>query len=271
MRKLFSRYGLDNEPFTKDLPVDEMFTTKAIEQARQRLNAAIKGRSSAVFTGEAGTGKTFVLRYVEDALPQNRYRIQYIHNATVNRRDFYRQLSMSLGLEPRSTSAALFQLVHSHIEEMASEHKLRPVLLLDEAHLLPIQVLEHLHILSNFQRDSKPLLSLVLVGLPELRERLKRNVLASLTSRIPVRIQLPAFSAEEVGHYLIHRLKHAGASQQIFSEDAVLMISEATRGVIRRIDVLAHQALLTGLQTRGAIIDAAVIQQAIEICAEALI
>lgn len=94
-----------------------------------------------------------------------------MHNATVNRRDFYRQLSIGMGLEPRATFAALFASISQQIEDLASQHKLRVVLLFDEARLLPLQVLDRRHTLLNYQRDSKPWLSIILVGLPELREQ----------------------------------------------------------------------------------------------------
>src|SRR6059036_2253151 len=161
MNKLLSTYGLTRLPFSKDIPTSEMLDTETLQAARERLKAALEGRASAVVTGDSGSGKTCLLRAMEEDLPQGRYRLHYVHNATVNRRDFYRQLSLALGLEPRATFAALFATVSQHIEEMASQHKLRVVLLSDESHLLPIQVLEQLHILLNFDKDSKPWLSLV--------------------------------------------------------------------------------------------------------------
>ena len=147
MNKLLSTYGLTRPPFGKDISASEMLQTEALQEARERLKAALEGRSSAVVTGDSGCGKTCLLRALEEDLPQGRYRLHYVHNSTVNRRDFDRQLSIGMGLEPRATFAALFASVSQHIEEMASQHKLRVALLLDEAHLLPIQVLDQLHIL----------------------------------------------------------------------------------------------------------------------------
>ena len=164
MNKVVSTYGLTRMPFSKDIPASEMLDTEALQAARERLAAALEGRASAVVTGDSGSGKTCLLRALEENLPQGRYRIHYVHNATVNRRDFYRQLSIGMGLEPRATFAALFASISSHIEDLASQHKLRVALLIDEAHLLPIQVLDQLHILLNYQRDSKPWLSIILVG-----------------------------------------------------------------------------------------------------------
>ena len=131
MNKVLSRFGLAKNPFTKDVPVDELFEHESSDGALKRLKAVVEGRSSAVLTGEPGTGKTFVLRALEEKLPQSRYRVSYIHNSHVNYRDFYRQLSVVLGLEPKATPEALFRAVSRHVEETAAA-KVHPVLLLDE-------------------------------------------------------------------------------------------------------------------------------------------
>lgn len=270
-RRVVSRWGLAKEPFTKEVPVEELFEHELHTSAVTRLRSALEGRSSAVLTGESGTGKTFVVRSLESKLPQGRYRVHYIHNATVNLRDFYRQLSAGLGLEPRATPAALFRSVSVHVEALATEQKLRPVLVLDEAHLVPLAVLGHLHILLNFHRDSQPLLSIVLVGLPELRDRLMRNVLSSLAARLPVRVGLSPLGAAQVADYLRHRLHTAGASQEVFSEDAVLLMAEATGGVLRKLDVLAAAALEVACEGKGTLVDASVVEEAVKRCAEAIV
>lgn len=270
MNRTHSRFGLTKDPFSKDVPVDELFEHAGAQKALKRLKATLEGRASAVLTGEPGTGKTFVLRALEEALPVGRFRFTYIHNSHVNVRDFYRQLSVALGLEATATSEALFRGVSRHIEETASS-KVHPILLLDEAQLLAVKVLEHLPLLLNFQKDSKPFLSVVLVGLPELRQRLTRNVLASLAARLPVRIQLDPLNAQDVAAYLAHRLRAAGCTKDVFGEDAVLLIAEATGGALRKIDVLAGHALEAASEGKSTIVDAGVVEQAVERCAEALL
>lgn len=267
--KVLSRFGLTKDPFTKDVPVEELFEHESAEGAVKRLKAAVEGRSSAVLTGEPGTGKTFVLRALEESLPQSRYRLSYIHNSHVNYRDFYRQLSVILGLEPKATSEALFRMVSRHLEEMALS-KVHPVIVFDEAQLLPVRVLEQLPVLLNFQKDSKPFLSVILIGLPELRDRLRRNVLSSLAARLPVRIQLEPLSAQDVTAYLQHRLRSAGSAKEVFGEDAVLLIAEATGGALRKIDVVAAHALEVATEGKSTIVDTAVVERAIKRCAEAL-
>ena len=96
-----------------------------------------------------------------------------------------------------------FRQVQAHMEDLADEQKVHPVLFLDEAQLMPSWMLEQLHILLNFRMDSRAFLSVVLVGLPELRERLGRNVLSSLSSRLAARVHLDPLRAEDVGRLLV--------------------------------------------------------------------
>jgi general secretion pathway protein A len=271
MNKILSIYSLTRLPFSKDIPASEMLDTEALQAARERLEAALEGRTSAVVTGDPGSGKTCLLRAMEESLPQGRYRMHYVHNATVNRRDFYRQLSIAMGLEPRTTFVGLFASITQHIEDLAGQHKLRVVLLLDEAHLLPIQVLDQLHILLNYQRDSKPWLSIILVGLPELREILKRNILQSLNGRIPMRVHIPPLDADQVKQYVRHRMAMAGCRREVFADDGLLLIWKATGGIMRRIDVLATRCLEFAANGKSNLVDATITEAAIRDCAEALL
>jgi len=271
MNKILSIYGLTRPPFDKDLSPAEMLQTEPFQEALQSLKAAIEGRTSAVMTGDSGCGKTCIWRALEEDMPPGRYRLHYIHNSTVNRRDFYRQLSIAMGLECHSSFATLHSSVSQHIQELAGQHKLRVVIALDEAHLLSIQVLEQLHILMNFNRDSKPWLSLVLMGLPHLRETLKRNVLCSLTARIPIRVHIRPLDADQVKLYVRHRMNTAGCRREVFSDDALLLMSKATGGIMRRLDLLADACLLVGLKTKSNLVDAAVVQKAVQSCGEALV
>jgi len=270
MQSVLNRFGLARAPFTKEFPSSELFAPAAHSDAIARLTSAIEVRSSGLLIGESGVGKTCVLRGLQQQLNPARYRVHYMHHANVNPRDFYRQLSMVLGLEPRASPSAMFRMVQAHMEELGDEHKVHPVLLLDEAQLIPFSMLEQLHILLNFRMDSRAFLSIVLVGLPELREKLARNVLSSLSSRLPARIHLDALPASDVGDYLRHRLKIAGSSQEVFSEDAVLAIREATAGVLRKVDILAQNCLDVVARGSGALVDGTVVLDAVVECAEAL-
>src|SRR3954469_21606884 len=174
-----AHFGFQSAPFSKEIDATELWLPSSRQQIIDELVDACTERRHVLLTGEPGVGKTCVLRALKTRLPEAGFRLTYCHNATLGRRDFYRQLCLALGLTPSATAAAVFYAVTTHVEELGHE-RLHPVFLLDESHLLHQEVLDHLHILLNYQWDSKALLSLVLVGLPELEDRLARGTQRSL-------------------------------------------------------------------------------------------
>lgn len=158
-------FGFERPPFSKELGADELWVPTSRERIVDAIVDACHERGHVLLTGEPGVGKTCVLRAVRRRLPEAGFRLTYCHNATLGRRDFYRQLCLALGLSPKATAAAVFYAISGHVRELSTE-RVHPAFLLDEAHLLQQHVLDHLHILANYEWDSAALLSLVLVGLP---------------------------------------------------------------------------------------------------------
>jgi type II secretory pathway predicted ATPase ExeA len=128
------------------------------------------------------------------------------------------------------------------VQDLGRE-KVHPVFLLDEAHLLHQDTLDHLHILMNYEWDSRALLSLILVGLPELKARLEMRHNRSLYSRIHCRLTVVPTSPEDTAEYLHHRLKRAGADREVLTSDAVAMLHEAASGSLRDLDRLVTAAM----------------------------
>lgn len=237
-----SHFELREPPFSKELSDSDLWMPPSKLALVDELCEALHQRASVVLVGEPGVGKTCVLRALRQRLPQAGFRLTYCHNATLGRRDFYRQLCLALGLTPSATAAAVFYAVTTHIEQLGHE-RLHPVFLLDEAHLLHQDVLEHLHILLNYQWDSKALLSLILVGLPELDSRLSRRHNRSLYSRLHTRLRIEPLTPEDTAEYLRVRLSRAGCQRELFASDAAAMLHEAASGALRDIDRLATSAL----------------------------
>jgi len=236
-----AHFGLHSAPFTKEIVDDDLWLPPSKVAIVDLLVEAFTARQSVLLTGEPGVGKTCVLRALRRRLPESGFRLTYCHNATLGRRDFYRQICVALDVNPKATAAAVFYEVTRHVEQLATEQR-HPIFLLDEAHLLHQDVLDHLHILCNYEWDSKALLSLLLVGLPELRERLARRHQRSLYSRIQHRLQIDSSSPDDTAEYLRHRLKVAGADREIFTDDAIAILHEAAGG-LRDLDRLAEAAM----------------------------
>jgi type II secretory pathway predicted ATPase ExeA len=254
MSRWLAHFGLTEAPFTKDIAAAELWVPAARAAAIERLVETCNDRGHAVLAGEPGVGKTCVLRALRHRLPEAGFRLTYCHNVTLGRRDFYRHVCLALGLSPKATAAAVFYAISTHIAELG-QNNVHPVLLIDEAHLLHQDVLDHLHILANYEWDSKPLLSIVLVGLPELRQRLPLAKNRSLWSRIHTRISLGEANPGDTAEYIQHRLKRAGTEREIFNSDALALVHEQAQGRLREVDRLCTDALKLAARRKLRVID----------------
>lgn len=247
-------FELESAPFGKELSDGSLWLPPSKETIVATLVEALSERASVLVTGEPGVGKTCVLRALRHRLPDAGFRLTYCHNATLGRRDFYRQLSFALGLGYTSSAAGIFHAVSTHVEQLATE-RVHPVFLLDEAHLLHQDTLDHLHILLNYQWDSRALLSLILVGLPELADRLALRRNRSLISRIHHRVAIGPLTPEDTAEYVRIRLTGAGCKREIFTSDALAMLHEATRGAMREIDRIATDALRLAARKKSRLVE----------------
>lgn len=256
-------FGLAQAPFSKDLDDDDLWLPTSRKQVVDDLVDALHERHHAVIVGEPGVGKTCTLRALRRRLPDSGFRLTYCHNATLGRRDFYRQLCLALGLPVKATAAAVFWALSNHVEELARD-RVHPVFLLDEAQLMRDEVLQHLHILSNYQWDRKPLLSIVLVGLPDLWRRLSLGVHRSLWSRVHCRIALEQARSEDTTEYIQYRLQRASGKPTAFASDALSLLHEATSGQLRDIDRLANASLRAASRRKLKHVDRDLLQDVIE-------
>lgn len=228
----------------------------------ERLVETVHRRQHALVRGEPGVGKNCVTAAMRARLPETAFRVVYAPALTVGRRDFYRQLSLALGLEPRGTMAAVFEAIQRELRGSWTERRIHPVLLLDEAHLIPDTTLSHLHVLATYDMDRQPLLSMVLIGLPEFHDRLRLGVHRSLLTRIPTLVEVGATTPDDTAAYLRHRLDQAGATRDLFASDGLMMLHELAAGVPRVLDTLAEGALREGAAREQRLIDRVAVRRA---------
>jgi general secretion pathway protein A len=251
------------EPFNKEVEDSNLWLPPSKTEVVEGLCEAAAERQCAIVAGDSGFGKTCVLRAVRHRLPPTQYRLTYCHNATLGRRDFYRQLCLALGLAPSATAAAVFFAVSTHIQELGKE-RVHPIFLLDEAHLLHPDTLDHLHILLNYEWDSRALLSVFLVGLPDLLDRLELRRNRSLFSRIHRRFILTSLTQDDTADYLRTRLRLAGCERELFSIEAVSLLHEHAGGAMREIDRLAATSLREAFRKKRKIVDAEIVKRIVD-------
>lgn len=250
-----SHFGLREKPFRKTPDPRYLFLNEAYEEALEQLLYAVEERDLALLTGEVGAGKTLLSRALVDRLG-DRYEVGMILNPRLTPRQFLRTVASEIGVsEPRFHAADLLEQIHDRLFEL-DEAKRPALLIVDEAHLIPSKAtFEEIRLLTNFQLDDRNLIAIVLIGQPELRERLQHRAYRALTQRIGAQFHLTPLSEEDSASYLRHRVRVAGGQRELFTNGALQVLHRAAGGLPRVLNHLATQALLEGLAKGAPTID----------------
>lgn len=236
-------FGLTRHPFGSEIDVDDLFASRSLEELVARLRYLIELRGIGVVTGEPGTGKTTVTRRVVEGLHKGLYRVVYVPLSTGNVMDVYKTIAWALGLSTERSRAALYRSISGEVTRLCVEAKSRPILIIDEAQNLRSDVLEDLRLLTNYNMDSENRLTLLFLGQAELQRRLRMAVHEALAQRIVVSHHTTPLGQDELEAYLTHLLRIAGTERPLFEPAAIMAIFQATNGLPRRVNRLAHHAL----------------------------
>lgn len=254
-------FHLRRRPFDKDVPDEALWLDPDRTDAIDRLVDGIRARQHVLVTGEPGVGKNCVVRGLRARLSPVHFRLNYVAHVNLGKRDFYKQICMALGVECKLMPATLYAAIQNNLAALARE-RIHPVIVLDEAHLIPDSSLGTLHVLANFAWDAEPVVSLVLVGLPELHDRLKLGIHRSLLTRIAHKVEISPATPDQTASYIQKRVEDAGARGALFAPDALTVIHELTGGMLRSIDVLADASLRVAAHQKKQLVDRAAVRAA---------
>jgi type II secretory pathway predicted ATPase ExeA len=256
-------YGLHERPFDLTTNPRFLFLTPRHREALSTLRYGLSApRGLTVVLGDAGTGKTTVLRAAlnEERRPENRNVL--LTNPTLTRPEFYEFIARGFGLDDSCVqSKARFLTEFQRDVHERHEAGGLTTLIIDEAQSLPYELLEEVRLLANIETSTVKLLNLVLVGQPELADRLNEQSLRQLKQRITLRAQLAPLDLKETAAYVAGRLRIAGGNvSEILTKSAVLAIHEISTGLPRIINVLADNALMGGFALQIKPVDATVVR-----------
>lgn len=259
-----SFFGLSRHPFELTPDPSFLFATERHNEALATLYYGVRRHKGfVVVTGEAGTGKTLLLRCLLRQLIESKdVASAYVFNSLFGPIEFLQYVLADFGLSTSGKNKAELLLDLNHYLLSRAEKQQTTVLVVDEAHLLASEVLEEIRLLTNLETAYDKLLQVLLVGQPELDGKLDSIDLRQLKQRIALRARLEALDQSETKRYLEARLHVAGAGitvDQIFSEQSVAEIYRHTRGIPRLINTICDNALITAYARRVRSIDANII------------
>lgn len=255
-------YGLRLRPFTKTPDPKFLFMSRTHEEALARLQYAVEEKELVLLTGDVGCGKTTLTRALIDSLGE-KHRIILIINPRLTPSQFLRTVAKRFDIDiPNNFKDDLLDAIYSKVYEDYQAGN-TPVIIIDEAQLIPNkETFEEIRLLTNFQLDDTNLLSLILVGQPDLRRRLNHKAYLPLKQRIGLFYHLGPISEDEIKGYVEHRLKVGGREDMLFSEEALKALHMYSGGIPRLINSMATAALLGGFGHEYRVIDEQLIVEA---------
>jgi type II secretory pathway predicted ATPase ExeA len=255
-------FGLKQRPFSKTPDPGFLFLGRNHEEALARLQYAVEEKELILLTGEVGSGKTTLTRALMDSLGEQ-YRVVLIINPQLTPMQFLRTVAKRFDIDvPYNYKDNLLDAIYEKVyQDYASG--ITPVIIIDEAQLIPSKsTFEEIRLLTNFQLDYTNLLSLILVGQPDLRKRLNHKTYLPLRQRIGLFYHLGPLAEDEIKGYVEHRLRVSGLDDPLFTDNALKRLYHYSNGIPRVINSLATSALLEGFSRELLTIDELLIQEA---------
>lgn len=256
-QQIRAAFGLSRFPFGKNTA--EVFRHPQFDSALQSLSYLAERTGIGTLTAPPGCGKSLLLSTFIDGLSKTAYHPVYIAHTTCSSLDLYRQILHGLGIEPAFRKAEMYRQLQQRLLALSQQKRIRPVLLIDEAHRLSRTFLEEIRLFANFDCDRREEIVIVLAGQPQLAHNLRLAVNEPLAQRIIVQAQLKPFSRRELVEYVAHRLQVAGRSAALFTECGLEALHRASNGIPRVIDQLAERSMIQALQQKANTIDAQLI------------
>ncbi len=257
-------FGFREAPFELTANPRFLFMTAGHREALANLQYGLSsGKTLTVLTGQAGTGKTTLLRAVLDSNTCRAVRCVYLVNPGLTRSEFVQTLASGFDLSVRASEskAQLLAELESRLAERRGRGEIC-ALVVDEAQRLSDDLLEEVRLLTNLETRDIKLLPLVLAGQPELADRLNQLSLTQLKQRVALRCQIVPFDLAETAGYIATRISVAGGQAvDVFTREAVMLVHQLSGGIARTINVVCDNALLSAFASGRRTVTRAVIEE----------
>jgi len=254
----FKKFPFDNVP-----DPNFFYLSKPHEEGLTRLVYAVERRKGcALLSGDPGAGKTILSKVFLQRIPAQKFDIALISNPCVDTLEFLQDVLYKLNFnDVPSTKVQILQVLNKKLTENMNNN-LETLLMIDEAQLLTVATLEEIRLLLNFQLSNRFMLTIFLMGQPEMLDQIKK--IKQLEQRIAIKYFLRPFNLEETAKYILFREKKAGGTKNVFTKQAIELVFKHTNGVPRMINNLCDLALLVGSSEKREMIAADLIEDLLE-------
>lgn len=242
-----SYWQMTMDPFVKEVPIKDSFTSEDFKQIQDRLKHLKKVRGIGVLTGIPGSGKTRAVRCFCDQLNPNLHRVVYTAVTNVSEEELFRNIAGGFGLRTELRKGSNIININERMRKLYKEQNILPVLIIDDAHCIkkPDFYLS-LQSMMNFEMDSQDYALLILIGQPRLSDTLGLGVNESFTERVRINYTTQGMTLDEVKEYVRSRMLLAQAPPEIFDAAAVDAAYSCCQGSVRKLNRIMQTALLEG-------------------------
>jgi len=248
-------FGFTKKPFPRNVEHKDLYSWKALENLRLRLEYFIKEGGIFLLTGLIGSGKTIALKAFLHSTNPNTHRLVYLNSSMDTKKDFYRTMLAGCGLTPPFFAGDCRNMIRKHFLDMRFTKNITPVIILDEAQNLPPFILEEVRLLSNYDYDSSSPALFILAGHKLLQQRIALHENEALRQRLTLKYHLMGLSLEETCGYINHWLSIAGSTGSIFTDSVIPKIHEESGGIPRMINNICNAMFLAAVINEKKIID----------------
>jgi len=253
-------YNVRTNPFALTPDPEYLFLSAEQREAIASLMYAVLARRGfSVLIGDAGTGKTTLLRALMRSIPDSRAVFSVVVNPTLSPAEFLRSCVVDFGIDVGdSAKDGILAKLHQFLIQVRNQNKVA-VLILDEAQRLSAELLEEVRLLTNFETDKEKLIQVVLAGQNELADILDRYDLRQLKQRVSTRLHIQPLMGDAVAAYIRHRWSRSSSQLPPFDASAMTAIAQISGGIPRLVNALCENALILGFAQEQRIIDSTVI------------
>lgn len=243
-KRLRAHFAFTGMPFRKNVAAHKMFDSSSQRELLQGLGLWLEVRGLALVAGPSGSGKSIAVRRFLRDLPTDRYTVFHFGQIPTKPSGFLRALCRRLGLRTRAYAVDMFDDVRDCLASWTERHGTHPVVVMDDAEGMAVSTLDLLRRMTAIDLDAEDRFSVLLASTERLLRTLREPVLEPLRTRFSYVHALRAFHIEDTRNYVRFHLRHAGVAEDLFTDEAVTTVFNASKGVPRAVNQLALQALI---------------------------